>query len=448
MTPFLLSKMTSRFGTFSRFLAFCSDVEKETHDAEAKSALHLALCSSLSSDVVSFLSTSPSASILVCLSLLSASCLSSRAPSHYLPISSSNAIMMKLALLAAALPALSDAKAVRRDWATLSQEDKDTFGRGVNMLKDSGWWDQMVHDHRYAFELATPWINRPCPPEITDPLLCPGDEVPDTIRRNAESKGPAFLPFHRQLVLLVEKEMQRVLNDPDWGVPYWNYANDAEGTNPDPKSNPMWGPNGLGSDGRPEDGVVVDGPFAYWPIKFTTRRPFNDPRPPETMLERTIGKVVAFPSVAGDLEAAWNQTVYDGDNFDAYSSVGVRNWLSGSYSKRGAQSLFDPSLPICSLHCQAHGFIGGTMLVGTSPNDPAFFLLHSFTDGTWYQWQNAVVEAHPGTDYFDWYTPKNSGPEKHNIDDLMGFLNVTPRSVLDVRKLDYVYEGLPTLTLV
>jgi tyrosinase len=350
--------------------------------------------------------------------------------------------MMTFALLVAALPALSDAKAVRRDWATLSQEDKDTFARGMNILKDNGFYDLMVHHHLYAFETPTPWENRPCPVG-TPEEECPEDEEPDIIVRNAESKGPAFLPFHRQLVYLVEKEMQKVLNDPEWGMPYWNYVNDAEGNNPDPKSNPMWGPNDIGSDGRPEDGVVADGPFAFWPIKWTADRPFGDTRPRETMLERTLGQVAEFPSVAGDLEAAYNQTVYDGDDFDASSSVGIRNWLAGSYSERGPLSLFDPSLPLCSLHCQAHGFIGASMLIGSSPNDPAFYLLHSFTDGTWYQWQDAVVAANPGTDYFDWYTPVNGGPARHNIDDLMGELEVTPRSVLDTRELDYVYEGLP-----
>lgn len=339
---------------------------------------------------------------------------------------------MKCTMLLAALPALASALAVRKDWATLSQAEKDTFGRGMNLLKENGTYDKIVLQHTTAFKSPTPWKQEP----------------EDIIIRNQESKGPAFMPFHREIVMLVEREMQGVLGDDSWGMPYWNYVNDAEGNNPDPKSNPMWGPDGIGSDGRPEDGVVVDGPFAFWPIKYTEPRPFNDPRPEEIFLERTLGQVAEFPSFKGDLESAWNQTAYDGDELDAFSSVGVRNHLAGSYSSsRGALSLFNPSLPLCSLHCQAHGFVGASMLIGTSPNDPVFFLLHSFTDATWYQWQEAMVEANPGTDYFDYYTPFEGGPTGHNIDDVMLELLVTPRSVLDTRDLPYVYEGLPAFEM-
>ena len=352
---------------------------------------------------------------------------------------------MKFVCIASALPALASAIAVRRDWAVLTQDEKDTFARGMNMLKDNGTYDSLVQQHLDAFQIATPWTDRPC--NSLDPEDCPVDEQPDIIVRNAESKGPSFLPFHRQLLIVIEREMQNVLGDPNWGMPYWNYVNDAEGINPDPKANPMWGPNGIGSDGRPEDGVVVDGPFAYWPIRVTTDRAFNDPRPREVYLERTLGQVAAFPSLAGDMEAAYNETVYDGDNYDASSSVGIRNWIAGSYSKRGALSLFNPSLPLCSLHCQAHGFVGASMLIGSSPNDPVFYLLHSFTDGLWYEWQNAMVERNPETDYYDYYTPMNDGPRLHNIDDRMGVLDVTPRSVLDTNLLSYTYEGIPEVQM-
>jgi tyrosinase len=351
--------------------------------------------------------------------------------------------MMKFAMmLAALLGTVATAKPVRKDWAVLTQEEKDAFGRGCNILKENGSWDLIVHHHLYAFLYATPWNDRVCDPAV-DSADCQSDEYPDTIRRNQESKGPAFLPFHRELVALMERKLQEALGDPDFGMPYWNYVNDAEGINPDPKSNPMWGPNDIGSDGRAEDGVVVDGPFAYWPIKWSADRPFNDPRPREVFLERTLGQVAEFPSLAGDLEDSWNQTAYDGDDLDASSSVGIRNWLAGSYSSRGALSLFNPDLPLCSLHCQAHGFIGASMLIGSSPNDPVFFLLHSFTDGTWYQWQKAQVEANPGTTYDDYYFPYSGGPIGHNIDDSMNQLEVTPRSVLNIDELNYVYEGLP-----
>ena len=87
------------------------------------------------------------------------------------------------------------------------------------------------------------------------------------------------------------------------------------------------------------------------------------------------------------------------------------------------------------------------MLIGTSPNDPVFYLLHAFTDGLWYEWQNIQVAANPGTDYFDYYVPQNGGPFRHNIDDPMGSWEVTPRSILDTRDLPYEYEGVPEVAV-
>ena len=63
---------------------------------------------------------------------------------------------------AAALPALASARAVRRDWRALSQEDKDTFGRGFNLLKTSGRFDEIVKLHQDCFETPTPWEGRSC----------------------------------------------------------------------------------------------------------------------------------------------------------------------------------------------------------------------------------------------------------------------------------------------
>jgi tyrosinase len=39
--------------------------------------------------------------------------------------------------------------------------------------------------------------------------------------RNAAHRGPVFLPWHRFMLLQLEMNLQRVLNDNTFGLPYW-----------------------------------------------------------------------------------------------------------------------------------------------------------------------------------------------------------------------------------
>ena len=45
---------------------------------------------------------------------------------------------------------------------------------------------------------------------------------------NAAHSGPIFLPWHRMYLIRLEQELQRVLGDPDFGLPYWDWAEDGE----------------------------------------------------------------------------------------------------------------------------------------------------------------------------------------------------------------------------
>jgi tyrosinase len=51
---------------------------------------------------------------------------------------------------------------------------------------------------------------------------------PTQTDRNAAHRGPGFLPWHRFMLLLLELQLQRVLNDEDFGLPYWDWAADGE----------------------------------------------------------------------------------------------------------------------------------------------------------------------------------------------------------------------------
>ena len=46
--------------------------------------------------------------------------------------------------------------------------------------------------------------------------------------RNAAHRGPVFCPWHRFMLRQLELNLQRVLNDADFGLPYWDWATDGQ----------------------------------------------------------------------------------------------------------------------------------------------------------------------------------------------------------------------------
>eukprot|EP01050_Picozoa_sp_SAG11_P053701 SAG11_NODE_31867_length_288_cov_1.084656_1_plen_93_part_01 len=86
---------------------------------------------------------------------------------------------------------------------------------------------------------------------------------------------------HRQQLIIYEQALQKVSGDTSMGIPYWNYMVDA--FKAEPTATELWtADRGIGGDGRAEDGVVVDGPFAKWPLKYSDLG--------EQYLERTLGR--------------------------------------------------------------------------------------------------------------------------------------------------------------
>ena len=49
-------------------------------------------------------------------------------------------------------------------------------------------------------------------------------------RRNAAHVGPVFLPWHRFFLIVLEEQLQRVLGNPDFGLPYWAWHVDGDKT--------------------------------------------------------------------------------------------------------------------------------------------------------------------------------------------------------------------------
>jgi Common central domain of tyrosinase len=65
---------------------------------------------------------------------------------------------------------------------------------------------------------------------------------------NVAHRGPAFGPWHRELLKLYEQELQNAAGDPDLTLPYWDWTKDQSSVDPGfPFTDDFLGGNGAGN---------------------------------------------------------------------------------------------------------------------------------------------------------------------------------------------------------
>lgn len=93
-------------------------------------------------------------------------------------------------------------------------------------------------------------------------------------------------------------------------------------------------------------------------------------------------------------------------------------------------------------HTAIHSAIGGDMTVGTSPNEPLFFLHHCEVDRLWSLWQ--LEDPEKRTYEFSGNRLLGSTANDALLEDVLDFGglagNVTVRSVMDILKGEFCYE--------
>lgn len=294
---------------------------------------------------------------------------------------------------------------VRRDVLKLSAEERKDLVDAFLGLKKRGRYDDFVREHVEAMNLATPGRG----------------EQPDPLRRNAAHRGPAFLTWHREYLRRFELELQVPL-------PYWDWTLDAKLT--DPASSELWSPELMGGNGSQNKGwAVIDGPFAHRQNEWEIAADLGGPA-----LRRRFAFHVDTLPTKDDVDLVKLETIYDSAPWDlSPHSRGFRNrlegWIAGPTSK--------PEEP--QLHNRVHAWVGGLMIGESSPNDPVFFLHHSFVDKIWADWQFKQRVRDPGGSPY--YSPRSGGPTGHNIDDLIFPWNEqTNRDVLDHVSQGYRYD--------
>jgi tyrosinase len=188
-------------------------------------------------------------------------------------------------------------------------------------------------------------------------------------------RGPAFLPWHRLMLRTLERLMGQALSDPNFGLPYWDWAADGQLTRAQQLSAAIWNNNCMGS------ASTAPGQFtlAAFPIRLEEGGTGNLVQTNRS-LRRSRGAGVpgiASPnlprraSTAAVLASTVNR--YDVAPWNRNSAAGMRNRLEGW-------------LPSNDLHNLVHIWVGGDMLPSTSPNDPVFYLNHCNVDRIWERW--------------------------------------------------------------
>jgi tyrosinase len=305
---------------------------------------------------------------------------------------------------------------------------RDQFTKGANLLKqessgrttsDFGMMGTAVDVSTY--DLFVIWHY-----QTMMTLTPPGNSS----GRNAAHRGSIFLPWHRVMLMLFESNLQRVLNDATFGLPYWDWATDGDKTPARQKQSKIWATECMGGSGTP----ITKGPFRFKasdPASFRVRieaDAFGQLRSVNRGLERAFGVsgVNTLPT-SDHVSEALALAPYDEEQWDA-SSDGFRNRAEGW---SGSQS--EPWM-----HNRVHVWVGGDMLPGTSPNDPVFFLNHCNIDRIWESWMTNNGRI---------YRPTMTAPADllgQRIDDPISSPDstTTPRAVLDVSGV-YAYDELP-----
>ena len=222
---------------------------------------------------------------------------------------------------------------------------------------------------------------------------------------NLAHRGPAFGPWHRELLKLFEEELRAAAGDPDLCLPYWNWTKDQSAAD----SGFPFTPEFLGGDGagHPHDQVTT-GDFAHsagWTL--------NCDEEGFGYLRRHFGGDGPGLPTPQSVKDCLNVTPYDsaGWNWSSSQLTSFRNVLEGWVGPRG-------------IHNAVHRWVDGSMQPGTSPNDPVFFLHHCNIDRLWAVWEQKNAAQAP-------YLPDNATAAANGLTRLNELMSTFGRTATD-----------------
>lgn len=249
---------------------------------------------------------------------------------------------------------------------------------------------------------------------------------------NFAHRGPAFGPWHRELLKHFEAELRTASGVPDLCLPYWDWTKDRIAADPGfPFTTDFLGGDGAGN---PSDQVNGDFSQASGWVLNCDEEGFG-------FLRRHFGGDGPGLPTAQSVKDCLNANPYDSSpwNRNSAQAASFRNVLEGWVGSR-------------QIHNAVHRWVDGSMQPGTSPNDPVFFLHHCNIDRLWAVWQ----QKHGG---IPGYLPDNSTPAASGLtrlNDLMATfgrtatdryfgVDVSPAGVLNSRAITWYDSDLPDL---
>jgi tyrosinase len=167
-----------------------------------------------------------------------------------------------------------------------------------------------------------------------------------------------------------------VTGNPNFGLPYWDWAEDGELSGAAQLTGLIWSHVG------PPRGNITTGPFGQLRIRLVADpfdvRVFVVPARP---IRREAGLNEAAPTLpnGADQTDSLRDDTYDRPNWDRATNS-YRNKLEGWRDAR------TPPRRPPRMHNRVHVFIGGSMEPASSPNDPVFLLNHCNVDRQWEAW--------------------------------------------------------------
>nr|XP_048309390.1 5,6-dihydroxyindole-2-carboxylic acid oxidase [Myodes glareolus] len=298
---------------------------------------------------------------------------------------------------------------VRRNLLDLNAEERSHFVRALDMAKRTTH-PQFVIATRRSEDILGPDGNTPQFENISiynyfvwthyysvkKTFLGVGQESFGDVDFSHE--GPAFLTWHRYHLLQLERDMQEMLQEPSFSLPYWNFAtgknvcdictDDLMGSRSSLDST-LINPNSVFSQWR----VVCESLEDYDTLGTLCNNTEGGPirrNPAGNVGRPAVQRLPAPQDVTQCLEVG----VFDTPPFYSNSTNSFRNTVEGYSDPTGK---YDPA--VRSLHNLAHLFLNGTGgQTHLSPNDPIFVLLHTFTDAVFDEWlrrYNADISIFP-----------------------------------------------------
>ncbi|KAL2079009.1 hypothetical protein ACEWY4_024753 [Coilia grayii] len=219
-------------------------------------------------------------------------------------------------------------------------------------------------------------------------------------------EGPGFVTWHRYHLIQLERDMQDMLQDPSFALPYWNFA--IGGNTCDICTDDLLGAR----SSFDMNSISSNSIFAQWRVICESVEDYDTlgticNNTESSPIRRNPAGNVARPMVQRlpepqDVLDCLEVNTFDTPPFYSTSSESFRNSIEGYSHPQGP---YDPM--VRSLHNLAHLFLNGTGgQTHLSPNDPIFVLLHTFTDAIFDEW----LRRHPESAVY----PVENAPIGHN----------------------------------